>query len=282
MIIKEVLKTAIEKLKNKNIEDASMKVKMILSDTLNKEKEYLLVHDQDELDEDVLKVFDERLNKLISGKPIQYILNKQDFMGLHFYVDENVLIPQPDTENLVEEVIKISKTLKMSKEQLKVLDMCTGSGAIAVSLSKYVDKALIYASDISINALDVAKKNAKSNSLDITFIHSDLFNDIEISNQFDIIVSNPPYIETEVIKSLSKEVQEEPIIALDGGKDGLDFYREIIKCAKEYLIKDGYLVLEIRKNQKDSVIKLLQDNDYKNIYSKKDLSGNDRVVVGQK
>ncbi|MBR3882636.1 MAG: peptide chain release factor N(5)-glutamine methyltransferase [Clostridia bacterium] len=282
MIIKEVLKTAIERLKNKNIEDASMKVKMILSDTLNKEKEYLLVHDQDELDEDILKVFDERLNKLISGKPIQYILNKQDFMGLHFYVDENVLIPQPDTENLVEEVIKISKTLKMSKEQLKVLDMCTGSGAIAVSLSKYVDKALIYASDISINALDVAKKNAKSNSLDITFIHSDLFNDIEISNQFDIIVSNPPYIETEVIKSLSKEVQEEPIIALDGGKDGLDFYREIIKCAKEYLIKDGYLALEIGYDQKDSVIKLLQDNDYKNIYSKKDLSGNDRVVVGQK
>ena len=282
MIIKEVLKTAIEKLKNKNIEDASMKVKMILSDTLNKEKEYLLVHDQDELDEDVLKVFDERLNKLISGKPIQYILNKQDFMGLHFYVDENVLIPQPDTENLVEEVIKISEILKMGKEQLKVLDMCTGSGAIAVSLSKYIDKALIYASDISINALDVAKKNAKSNSLDITFIHSDLFNDIEISNQFDIIVSNPPYIETEVIKSLSKEVQEEPIIALDGGKDGLDFYREIIKCAKEYLIKDGYLVLEIGYDQKDSVIKLLQDNDYKNIYSKKDLSGNDRVVVGQK
>ena len=282
MIIKEVLKTAIEKLKNKNIEDASMKVKMILSDTLNKEKEYLLVHDQDELDEDILKVFDERLNKLISGKPIQYILNKQDFMGLHFYVDENVLIPQPDTENLVEEVIKISKTLKMCKEQLKVLDMCTGSGAIAVSLSKYIDKALIYASDISINALDVAKKNAKSNSLDITFIHSDLFNDIEISNQFDIIVSNPPYIETEVIKSLSKEVQEEPIIALDGGKDGLDFYREIIKCAKEYLIKDGYLALEIGYDQKDSVIKLLQDNDYKNIYSKKDLSGNDRVVVGQK
>lgn len=282
MIIKEVLKTAIEKLKNKNIEDASMKVKMILSDTLNKEKEYLLVHDQDELDEDILKVFDERLNKLISGKPIQYILNKQDFMGLHFYVDENVLIPQPDTENLVEEVIKISKTLKMNKEQLKVLDMCTGSGAIAVSLSKYVDKALIYASDISINALDVAKKNAKSNSLDITFIHSDLFNDIETSNQFDIIVSNPPYIETEVIKSLSKEVQEEPIIALDGGKDGLDFYREIIKCAKEYLIKDGYLALEIGYDQKDSVIKLLQDNDYKNIYSKKDLSGNDRVVVGQK
>ena len=282
MIIKEVLKTAIEKLKNKNIEDASMKVKMILSDTLNKEKEYLLVHDQDELDEDILKVFDERLNKLISGKPIQYILNKQDFMGLHFYVDENVLIPQPVTENLVEEVIKISEILKMGKEQLKVLDMCTGSGAIAVSLSKYIDKALIYASDISINALDVAKKNAKSNSLDITFIHSDLFNDIEISNQFDIIVSNPPYIETEVIKSLSKEVQEEPIIALDGGKDGLDFYREIIKCAKEYLIKDGYLVLEIGYDQKDSVIKLLQDNDYKNIYSKKDLSGNDRVVVGQK
>lgn len=282
MIIKEVLKTAIEKLKNKNIEDASMKVKMILSDTLNKEKEYLLVHDQDELDEDILKVFDERLNKLISGKPIQYILNKQDFMGLHFYVDENVLIPQSDTENLVEEVIKISEILKMGKEQLKVLDMCTGSGAIAVSLSKYLDKALIYASDISINALDVAKKNAKSNSLDITFIHSDLFNDIEISNQFDIIVSNPPYIETEVIKSLSKEVQEEPIIALDGGKDGLDFYREIIKCAKEYLIKDGYLALEIGYDQKDSVIKLLQDNDYKNIYSKKDLSGNDRVVVGQK
>ena len=282
MIIKEVLKSSIEEINKLNIEDASMKVKMLLSDILGKEKEYLLIHDNEELSQDVLDNFYAKLNRLKDEEPIQYILNKQEFMGFEFYVDENVLIPQPDTEILVEEVVDISKKINNYSNELRVLDMCTGSGAIAISLSKLIENASVSASDISDGALNVAKENAIKNSVNIEFYKSDLFNDISKNVKFDIIVSNPPYIQTEVIKGLSKEVQSEPFIALDGGEDGLVFYREIIKNAKDYIIEDGYLALEIGYDQKESVTNLLRENGYKNIYSKTDLAGNDRVVVGQK
>ena len=282
MIIKEVLKSSIEEINKLNIEDASMKVKMLLSDILGKEKEYLLIHDNEELSQDVLDNFYAKLNRLKDEEPIQYILNKQEFMGFEFYVDENVLIPQPDTEILVEEVVDISKKINNNSNELRVLDMCTGSGAIAISLSKLIENASVSASDISDGALNVAKENAIKNSVNIEFYKSDLFNDISKNVKFDIIVSNPPYIQTEVIKGLSKEVQSEPFIALDGGEDGLVFYREIIKNAKDYIIEDGYLALEIGYDQKESVTNLLRENGYKNIYSKTDLAGNDRVVVGQK
>lgn len=282
MIIKEVLKSSIEEINKLNIEDASMKVKMLLSDILGKEKEYLLIHDNEELSQDVLDNFYAKLDRLKNEEPIQYILNKQEFMGFEFYVDENVLIPQPDTEILVEEVVDISKKINNNSNELRVLDMCTGSGAIAISLSKLIEKASVSASDISDGALNVAKENAIKNSVNIEFYKSDLFNDISKNVKFDIIVSNPPYIQTEVIKGLSKEVQSEPFIALDGGEDGLVFYREIIKNAKDYIVEDGYLALEIGYDQKESVTNLLRENGYKNIYSKTDLAGNDRVVVGQK
>ena len=282
MIIKEVLKSSIEEINKLNIEDASMKVKMLLSDILGKEKEYLLIHDNEELSQDVLDNFYAKLNRLKDEEPIQYILNKQEFMGFEFYVDENVLIPQPDTEILVEEVVDISKKINNNSNKLIVLDMCTGSGAIAISLSKLIENASVSASDISDGALNVAKENAIKNSVNIEFYKSDLFNDISKNVKFDIIVSNPPYIQTEVIKGLSKEVQTEPFIALDGGEDGLVFYREIIKNAKDYIVEDGYLALEIGYDQKESVTNLLRENGYKNIYSKTDLAGNDRVVVGQK
>lgn len=282
MIIKEVLKSSIEEINKLNIEDASMKVKMLLSDILGKEKEYLLIHDNEELSQDVLDNFYAKLNRLKDEEPIQYILNKQEFMGFEFYVDENVLIPQPDTEILVEEVVDISKKINNNSNELRVLDMCTGSGAIAISLSKLIENASVSASDISDGALNVAKENAIKNSVNIEFYKSDLFNDISKNVKFDIIVSNPPYIQTEVIKGLSKEVQSEPFIALDGGEDGLVFYREIIKNAKDYIVEDGYLALEIGYDQKESVTNLLRENGYKNIYAKTDLAGNDRVVVGQK
>ena len=199
-------------------------------------------------------------------------------MGLQFYVDENVLIPQPDTEILVEETIKLLK----EKQNIQILDLCTGSGCIAIAIAKYLKSAKVIAIDISKKALEIAQKNSKINEVEekIQFMQSDLWQEIK-KQAFDIIVSNPPYIETENIQKLSKQVQKEPLIALDGGKDGLEFYRKIIKEAPNYLKEDGYLCLEIGYNQKKQIInEMLQTKDYKYIVSKKDLAGNDRVIIG--
>lgn len=277
MNLREVLKQGIEKLKENNIEDASLKAKMLLSEILEMKKEYLIVHEEEILDEPDINTFFEKIDRLVNNEPIQYILNRQDFMGLNLYVDSNVLIPQPDTEILVEEVIALAS----EKENLKILDMCTGSGAIAISLAKYIKNSNVYATDISEKALEIAKDNSLKNITDITFIHSDVFENVK-ENEFDFIVSNPPYIETDVIKTISKEVQNEPHIALDGGEDGLYFYRKISKEAFDFLKQDGYLAFEIGYNQREAVENLLRENGYKNIYSKKDLGGNDRIVIGQK
>lgn len=281
MKIKDVLKIGIESLNQIKIEDASLKARILLANILDKNKEYLLIHDEEEIKEKIVNLYMQKIEELKNHKPIQYIIKKQEFMGFDFYVDENVLIPQPDTENLVEEVLFIINSIK--DKSLKILDLCTGSGAIAISLSKILnsDKILIYGSDISEKALKIAQDNAIQNCSKVVFLKSNIFNEINNNYKFDIIVSNPPYIETKTIEELSEEVKYEPHIALDGGEDGLYFYREIIKDAKKYLNPNGYLAFEIGYNQKKQVEKLLEENGYKNIYSRKDLSGNDRVVVAQ-
>lgn len=284
MKIKEILKLGIDSLKEKNIEEANLKARMLLSDILNKNKEYLLVHDEEDVDDNVKKVFLDKIERLRNYEPIQYILNHQEFMGLDFFVNENVLIPQPDTENLVEEVLHLVDKLKKDRnEEIRILDLCTGSGAIAISLSKLLGKkALIYASDISDEALKVAEENCMNNMVNVYFFKSNLFKKISELYKFDIIVSNPPYIETKALENLPDEVKKEPKLALDGGEDGLKFYKEISKEAKKYLLENGYLAFEIGYNQKESVKNILKYEEYKNIYSRKDLSGNDRVVIGQK
>ena len=196
---------------------------------------------------------------------------------MNFYVNEDVLIPRSDTEVLVEEVIAIANKIKAKK----ILDLCTGSGAIAVSLAKYVKNSEITAVDISSKALRIAKMNAKNNEVEnqITFLQSDLFHEVP-KEKYDIIVSNPPYIKKDIIKTLDREVQKEPEIALDGGYDGLDFYRKIIHQGYEYLKFKGYLCLEIGYDQKIDVIELIENEEkYRDTYGKKDLYGNDRVVV---
>ena len=201
----------------------------------------------------------------------------QEFMRMNFFVNEDVLIQRPDTESLVEEVISISKRINAKK----IMDLCTGSGAIAVSLAKYIENSEITAVDISKKALNIAKKNAINNNVQnqITFVESDLYNRIK-KDKYDIIVSNPPYIRKDIIKTLDKEVQREPKIALDGGYDGLDFYRKIINKSDEYLKFKGYLCLEIGYDQKIDVIELIENEEkYVDTYCKKDLYGNDRVIV---
>ena len=279
MTIKEAINQAVIMLKNENIEAPKNKARMLLEATLKKSKEYLIIYDNKEITSQERELYIKNVKRHISGEPIQYITGKQEFMKLNFLVTKDVLIPRQDTEILVEEVINIAKKI----ENPIILDLCTGSGAIAVSLAKYVNNVKIFATDISQKALEIAKKNAEFNGVknNIDFIESDLFNKIK-NLKFDIIVSNPPYIETDEIKKLTKDVQNEPIQALDGGKDGLTFYRKIAEDAPEFLNIHGFLCLEIGYNQKQKVKQILEKQKrYINIYCKKDLCENDRVVVAQ-
>lgn len=279
MTIKEALDKGTIMLKGENLDSPKMKARILLQDVLNKSRQYLIVHDTDVINEKKLEKYFDNIEKVKSGIPIEHITNIKEFMKMNFFVNENVLIPRQDTEILVEEVIKIAKRINAKK----ILDLCTGSGAIAVSLAKYIDNSEITATDISVDAIRVAKKNAINNNVEnqITFIESDLFASIK-KEKYDIIVSNPPYIKENIIKNLSKEVQKEPIIALNGGIDGLDFYKKISNEAYEYLKYGGYLCFEIGYDQKEEVINILnKQNNYCNIYSKKDLYDNDRIVIAK-
>ena len=277
MTIGETLKKGRIKLKTNNVSEPNLKARLLLQFVLNKTRQELLVYDNQIVNLRQEVNYFKGINKLINGVPIQHITNSQEFMKMNFYVNDKVLIPRPDTEILVEEVIKLSKENKIKN----VLDLCTGSGAIAVSLAKYIPNIKVTALDISKDALNVAKINAKRNNVEdkIIFVESDLFKNLK-KEKYDIIVSNPPYIKKEVIKKLDEEVKKEPHIALDGGEDGLDFYRRIVNEAEEYLKFNGFLCLEIGYDQKDEVIELInREEEYINTYSKKDLFGNDRIIV---
>ena len=279
MTIKETLRKGIIELKINNIQEPSLKARLLLQYILNKPRQYLIIYDNKQLTLRQEVNFFKGIKKLVKGMPLQHITHSQEFMKMTFYVNEDVLIPRPDTEILVEEVIKIAKRINAKK----ILDLCTGSGAIAVSLAKYIENSQITAVDISTKAISVAKLNAKNNNVEnqITFVESDLFKELP-KEKYDIIVSNPPYIKKEIIKSLDKEVQNEPKIALDGGDDGLDFYRKIISNADEFLKFTGYVCLEIGYDQKDDVLELFESKGkYVEATCKKDLFDNDRVVIAR-
>ena len=258
---------------------------MLLEHVIKMNKFELVINHTQEISEDKINEFKYGLEKLKNNVPIQYITNHQEFMKLNFYVDENVLIPQPDTEILVEEVLKyVKQNLAASSSPVKILDLCTGSGAIAISLAKYIENCEITATDISLKALQVAKLNAEKNLVHnkITFIESNMFENIR-DTEFNIIVSNPPYIETNVISSLAEEVQKEPLIALDGGADGFEFYKIIINNSCNYLSENGKLFLEIGYNQKNPLFELINNNkNLKNPVCIKDLAQNDRVIICEK
>lgn len=277
MTIRETIKKGMINLKTNGIEEPNLKARLLMQFILNKPRQYLLIYDNQTLSLRQEVNYFKAIKKIISGIPLQHITHMQEFMKMNFYVDENVLIPRPDTEILVEEVINISKKINAKK----ILDLCTGSGAIAISLAKYIKNSEITAVDISKKALGIARTNAKNNDVEnqITFVESDLFKNLK-EDKYDVIVSNPPYIKREVIKKLNKDVQKEPIIALDGGYDGLDFYRKIINESEKYLKFNGYLCFEIGYDQKEDVIGIIKNKErYINTYSKKDLYGNDRIII---
>lgn len=277
MNIKDALELANKDFVKIGIINYFLETRDLLSFVLGKNKEWIMTHIDEELSTLEYSNFFELVNKRIQGEPLQYILGEQYFMGLKFIVNENVLIPRADTEILVYKVIDMIG----DKTNIKILDMCTGSGCIAISLAKNIKCPEVFAVDISTEALKVAQENAKLNDVNVTFVESDLFDNLP-EEKYDIIVSNPPYITINEMKNLESEVLKEPYQALYGGEDGLDFYKKISKNACKYLKEDGFLIFEIGYLQGNDVRNILKEFRYKNIEIIKDYSDNDRVIVSQK
>lgn len=282
MTIREIFNTYMEELSH--ISDTpKLDIEILLSKALGDvDRLYIHLNLHKELTKEQLDSFNKMIQDRLKGRPIAYIVNNREFMGLDFYVEEGVLIPRPDTEPLVEEVIELVK----GKENLKIVDIGTGSGAITVSLAKYIKDCQVYSLDISDKALSIGLKNAISNEVEdkINFIKSNIFSGIEDKGlELDVIVSNPPYIRRADIETLHTQVKDyEPYIALEGGEDGLNFYRDITRESVKYLKDKGILAFEVGHDQAEDVSEILKNNGYTNIYTKKDLQGIDRVVIGFK
>ncbi len=291
MNIKECFSIITAQLKENNIDTPEQEAGVLLCHALKCDRTYLYAHPEQEVDEPIVEQVLDNAIKRINKVPLQYIVGSTEFMSLTFKVTPSVLIPRQDTELLVETCINLANKAiggvgSCSPRSISILDMCTGSGCVAVSLAWYLGQARLTACDISDAALEVAKGNAKNNGVAqrITFLQGDLFEALIGSTpSFDIIASNPPYIESETISTLDPEVRSnEPLLALDGGIDGLDFYRRISKEATSYLKQGGYLVFEIGYNQGQLVSTLLTESGFTNVSVLKDLCNNDRVVLGQK
>lgn len=273
MTYRQLLETGTRILKESNIDEYDVDSYILFEYMTGMKRSFYLAHSDDEVPLDAEKSYLDVIKKRSERYPLQYITHTAYFYGAEYYVDESVLIPRFDTENLVELVLKNEKDAK------NFLDMCTGSGCIAIAIKDNLKGINATAADISEAALKVAKKNADGHCADITFIHSDLFENID--GKYDFIVSNPPYIVKDVISTLMPEVKDyEPANALDGGEDGLDFYRQIIKESPKYLNKKGRLYFEIGYDQSESVSNLMRDAGFEDILVKSDLSGNDRCVMG--
>ncbi len=280
-----MLEVGIHRLEEAKIADAKRDAETLLLYLEKADRTFLYVHRNDATDEYRADAYFSLIDRRAAGEPLQYILGSQEFMGLNFAVNPSVLIPRQDTETLVELALKRAGEKKRS---LSILDMCCGSGAIAVSMAHFLPKAKITACDISPEALEVARGNAARNGLNgrIEFRESDLFfmtkrkKTVRIKDSFDMILSNPPYIPTQDIDTLQTEVRDhEPIKALDGGSDGLDFYRRIAEDAFGSLKKDGLMFLEIGCDQAEAVTSLLRGAGYySEIEVHKDLTGLDRVI----
>ncbi|MDE6608718.1 MAG: peptide chain release factor N(5)-glutamine methyltransferase [Lachnospiraceae bacterium] len=273
MEYRNLYETGKKRLCEAGIEEADLDARLLLEYVCGTDRNTLLVHGDRLVSEKECSLFEACIAKREKRIPLQYITGEQEFMGLKFAVNENVLIPRQDTEILVEEV------LKDLHDGMSVLDMCTGSGCILLSLLQYSNDCEGTGVDISEKALETARENAGRLSKDPTFIRSDLFEKVE--GKYDVIVSNPPYIPTKVIPTLMSEVKEyEPIEALDGKEDGLYFYKEIIRQAGEYLNRGGKLFFEIGCEQAEEVSGFLENAGYKEVEVVKDFTGLDRVVFG--
>lgn len=274
MCYEKLLKEGRDILEKAGITDCDIDAWLLFEYVTTMGRAKYFINKSEKVSEKTVQKYFNLINARAAHIPLQHITGVQEFMGLKFIVSSDVLVPRQDTETLAEYVLPLVRGKS-------VLDMCTGSGCLAISLMKLGDAALCIATDFSQKALEIAKKNAKLNNVNVEFIHSDMFDNV--TKKFDVIVSNPPYIRTEVIPTLMPEVKEhEPFIALDGGADGLKFYKIIGREARNYLKKGGTLAVEIGYDQGKQVVDLFKESGYKNVCVQKDLSGNDRVVAAVK
>lgn len=273
MNYKELYHEGIDSLLSVGVTEAELDARLLLEYICHTDRNYLLAHGEERISDGLTDQYRSLIRERARRVPIQYITGTQEFMGKEFIVNENVLIPRQDTECLVEEV------LRYVEDGAHVLDLCTGSGCIIISIMLYKNAISGVASDLSDKALDVARKNARNHGVieHLDLVRCDLFEDIH--ETFDVIVSNPPYIPTKIIESLEPEVRDcEPKMALDGSADGYEFYRRISKQAGKYLKIDGMLFLEIGFDQGTIVSELLEEQGFSDVRIIRDLSGNDRVI----
>lgn len=271
--VKETLIYGRQILKNACIDSYFIDARVLLNSVLDFDDSLFILNTDSFISEDDLLIYKSYLNRRLKHEPVKYIINKCEFMGLDFYVDKNVLIPRPETELLVE----IAYNYIKKNNYIKILEIGTGSGCISISL-KHLDNTLsVTAIDISKNALDIAIKNAKTHNQNINFILSDVYTNLNIKD-FDVIISNPPYIKTDVINSLESDVKDfEPTIALDGMADGLYFYKAILK--NHVLSQGGMIFFEIGYDQNIYIKNLLHEYNFKNIEILKDYSGCYRIAL---
>ena len=274
MRIQETLQKGSQELKRCGIENPGLDARYLLEWILECDHSYVLLHPEQELSAGQEHRYNEAIEKRAQHFPLQYIIGEQEFMGYNFRVDENVLIPRQDTEILVEEA------MRYLHDGMRILDLCTGSGCILLSLLHYSNDCEGVGVDISQEALQVAAQNAELLGIRADFLKSDLYE--KVTGKFDLLVSNPPYIERAIIPTLMEEVREyDPYIALDGGEDGLDFYRRIIGGAQDYLKRGGQILMEIGSGQAKAVSELLREAGFKEIDVCRDFAGLDRVVSGR-
>lgn len=274
MTIREALRLAAARLEQAGVPDADVDAAYLLASVLKEDTLAMRINGHRELAASQRAAFDALCDRRTAREPLQYILGETEFMGLTFHVEPGVLIPRADTEILVE------KALAWMKPGARVLDIGTGSGAIAVSLAKLGRQAQVTAVDVSDRALEIARQNAKRNGAAVEFVKSDCFSALK-GRKYDMIVSNPPYISEDEMRGLMPEVTREPELALFGGADGLDFYRRISREAPEYLNEGGCLLFEIGWLQKDAVSALVKAH-IGEPFALRDYGQNWRVVGARK
>jgi release factor glutamine methyltransferase len=281
------VKVVKEALGKAGIEDAYREAELVVTHALGIDRAVLYSEKNNPVPADIGLKIDEIVRRRVTREPLQYILGSVDFLGLKIKVGHGVLIPRPETELLAEEAIR---AISHKDAKVNILDLCTGSGCLALAIARVFPKAMAYGTDSEAAAINYAEENAKTNNIEnVLFLEGSLFEPVEkriaVAGErlfFDLIVSNPPYIRRDDLEKLQPEIRDwEPLPALDGGQDGLDFYRAIIPMSRKYLTADGVLLFEFGIHQAEGVIQMAKDAGFRDISVRKDYAGIERIFIAR-